>query len=157
MERFRPINKINIRLQKILIFDIRNSGFYDSLIMKAASSIGAYVSIMQTGWNVEERIKDADLVIGYGRCIIEAMAMGKCAIVYGLNGGDGYVDSVNYEKMMQTNFSGWSIRSMKQPENISIEEIITELKKYNSTDGNRLFKKTIANYNMNSYIEQIIC
>lgn len=49
---------------------------------------------------------DADLVIGRGRPILEAMASGRAAYVYGEDGGDGWVTPARYELLEADGFSG---------------------------------------------------
>lgn len=65
------------------------------------------------GWDIENKIREADIVIGYGRSIYEAMSMGKSVIVFGEHGGDGFISSPKlFDEMLITNCSGYSIRSM---------------------------------------------
>jgi hypothetical protein len=47
-----------------------------------------------------------DIVMGYGRCIVEAMAAGRAAYVYDHNGGDGWVTPDSYERLEADGFGG---------------------------------------------------
>lgn len=53
----------------------------------------------------EQEINQADLVIGEGRAIVEAMACGRAAFVYGQLGGDGWVTPESYPKLEAVNFA----------------------------------------------------
>lgn len=54
----------------------------------------------------EEEIAGADIVVGYGRSILEGMAMGKAAYVWERAGGDGWVTPETYEALEADGFSG---------------------------------------------------
>ena len=49
---------------------------------------------------------DAELVLGRGRAIVEALAEGRAAYVYGDDGGDGWVTPERYEQLEADGFSG---------------------------------------------------
>jgi hypothetical protein len=51
-------------------------------------------------------IADADVVIGLGRCVLEAMALGRAAYVYGVHGGDGWVTPDSYHGLEAEGFAG---------------------------------------------------
>jgi hypothetical protein len=53
-----------------------------------------------------ETADDADLVIGRGLPILEAMASARAAYVYGEDGGDGWVTPERYELLEADGFSG---------------------------------------------------
>jgi hypothetical protein len=53
-----------------------------------------------------ETADDADLVIGRGLPILEAMASGRAAYVYGEDGGDGWVTADRYQVLEADGFSG---------------------------------------------------
>ena len=54
----------------------------------------------------EVEIAEADVVIGYGRVILEAMAMGRAAYVWDYMGGDGWVTPETYPVMEADGFNG---------------------------------------------------
>jgi hypothetical protein len=54
----------------------------------------------------EEAIADVEVVIGLGRCIVEAMAGRRAAYVYGIAGGDGWVTPDRYAAMEADGFGG---------------------------------------------------
>jgi hypothetical protein len=56
----------------------------------------------------EQEINQVDIVIGEGRSIVEAMACGRAAFVYGQLGGEGWVTSESYPGLEAINFAGVS-------------------------------------------------
>lgn len=54
----------------------------------------------------EQAIADADVVIGLGRCVVEAMAGRRAAYVYGIAGGDGWVTADRYAAQEADGFGG---------------------------------------------------
>jgi hypothetical protein len=54
----------------------------------------------------ELAIADADVVIGLGRSVLEAMAAGRAAYVYGNLGGDGWITPESYSMIEANGFAG---------------------------------------------------
>ena len=54
----------------------------------------------------EHAIAAADIVFGTGRCVIEAMAGGRAAYVYGPSGADGWVTADDYVALEAGGFAG---------------------------------------------------
>lgn len=59
---------------------------------------------------VAEAMAEADIVVGYGRSILEAMACGRAAYVHDHSGSDGWVNAETYERMEADGFSGIGVR-----------------------------------------------
>jgi len=54
----------------------------------------------------EAALADADIVVGYGRSVLEGMAMGRAAYVWDYAGGDGWVTPESYPALEADGFSG---------------------------------------------------
>jgi hypothetical protein len=54
----------------------------------------------------EREILDADLVVGYGRAVLEGMACGRAALVFDYKGGDGWVTPESYDALEADGFAG---------------------------------------------------
>lgn len=54
----------------------------------------------------EDAINEADIVVGKGRAIVEAMACGRAAYVYDMWGGDGWVTPESYDRIAARGFGG---------------------------------------------------
>lgn len=52
----------------------------------------------------------ADIVVGYGRSILEAMACGRPAYVHDHAGSDGWVTAETYERLEADGFAGMGVR-----------------------------------------------
>ncbi|MBV9309510.1 MAG: hypothetical protein JOZ73_01680 [Solirubrobacterales bacterium] len=78
----------------------------------------------------EWAIADADIVIGQGRCIVEAMAAGRAAYVYGTVGGDGWVTPDSYPRLEADGFAGLSTAKATEPSAMS-----ADLKRWDPTMG----------------------
>jgi hypothetical protein len=53
-------------------------------------------------------LNDADIVVGKGRTILEAMACGRAAYGYDVGGGEGWVTADTYPELVADNFGGQS-------------------------------------------------
>lgn len=76
-------------------------------------------------YKIEEAINKADLVISWGRGILEAMSCGRAALSFDRFEGDGYITSDTYLQTRKNNFSG---RIFKQ--DFSGETLAKEMQKY---------------------------
>jgi hypothetical protein len=61
--------------------------------------------------NPEEAMARADIVVGYGRSILEAMACGRPAYVHEHSGSDGWVTAENYARLEADGFAGTAGRA----------------------------------------------
>jgi hypothetical protein len=73
---------------------------------------------------------DADLVLGRGSAVIEALAEGRAAYVYGDDGGDGWVTPERYEQLEADGFSGKA-----DPRAATFELLRAELEDYDAALG----------------------
>jgi hypothetical protein len=88
---------------------------------------GQRISLLQQAWgdfglkwhrlghpsptmNVAEVIARADIVVGYGRSILEAMACGRPAFVHEHSGSDGWVTAKSYAALEADGFAGTTLR-----------------------------------------------
>ena len=60
--------------------------------------------------NVSQEISRADIVVGYGRSILEAMSCGLPAYVHEHSGSDGWVTASNYAILEADGFAGSALR-----------------------------------------------
>jgi hypothetical protein len=73
---------------------------------------------------------DPELVLGHGTAIVEALAEGRAAYVYGEDGGDGWVTPERYEQLEADGFSG---RAGATP--TTFERLRAELEDYDPALG----------------------
>jgi hypothetical protein len=68
----------------------------------------------------EQEINQADIVVGTGRAVVEAMACARAAFVYGYLGGDGWVTKESYPALEAINFAhASSDEAMVTPEELA--------------------------------------
>ena len=60
---------------------------------------------------VAEAMAEADIVVGYGRSILEAMSCGRPAYVHEHSGSDGWVDQETYAQLEADGFAGTGVRA----------------------------------------------
>jgi hypothetical protein len=109
-ERFTPRGPAPRRAEKVLLLGNYLEGERRDMLLAACEANGLRVE--QFGAHVgssaapEVAIADADVVIGRGRVILEAMASGKAAYVYDYSGADGWVTPERYPAMESDGFDG---------------------------------------------------
>lgn len=111
---------------------------------------------IENTWFIEDIINKADLVIGIGRSLYDAMACGRAIISYDSRSyskslGDGYLNNENIHQSLRYNCSG----RYSQKE-FSFQDIITEINKYNPADGIYLREFALQNLNIEIITQKYI-
>lgn len=150
-KRFAPETPIHPYLTSVL--SLCQSDTANDFIRMCCESIGAsFLScnkFTDNVWEIEKAINKADLVVGIGRSLYDAMACGRCIISYDNRDyvkqsiGDGYITSENIGKSIRHNCSGRGLRKT-----FTKEEFIAELKKYNPSDGQWAREYALEHLNM---------
>jgi hypothetical protein len=110
IERFRPRGASRPRARRVLVFSNYLKADRLAIVEAACEELG--LELVRLGVGAEpsvspqEAIAGADIVVGYGRSVLEAMAMGRAAYVWERGGGDGWVTPENYEALEADGFSG---------------------------------------------------
>lgn len=141
LKRFRGINPIKDKLATVL--SLCHSEEANDFVEEACTELGLkFLKAYKFGeaiWNIEEKINDADLVVGLGRSAYEAMACGRPVVVYDNRPyfescGDGYVkDILGFS--LRCNCSG---RYTKRA--FLIDDFIEELQNYKAEDSHYFVK-----------------
>lgn len=79
----------------------------------------------------EQEINQVDMVIGEGRSIVEAMACGRAAFVYGQLGGEGWITPETYPRLEAINFAGVT----QADRQVAPEELVGSLGEYRRSMG----------------------
>ena len=66
----------------------------------------------------QDALTEADIVVGYGRSVLEAMAMGRAAYVWDRAGGDGWVTPETYPAFEADGFSGAATDAVIDPDRL---------------------------------------
>jgi len=112
----------------------------DALLREACETLGwAFKSVpKEVGsrvWHIEDLINGADLVVGIGRSLYDAMACGRACVSWDnrpLNPytGCGYVTAERWHDYARTNFTGRGY-----PRIDTVDGLVEELRKYRPMDG----------------------
>lgn len=140
--RFYPIVPIHGRLRNVL--SLAHSNTANQIISRACDIIGCDLMIRNKYkapvWEMEKLINWADMVIGLGRGIYEAMACSRNAVIFDYRSymgetplGDGFCTSSNVSKFLKNNCSGRYSRL-----GFDAESLAEEMLNYNSEEGQKL-------------------
>jgi len=108
-------------------------------------------------WDVENALNDADLVLGQTRCVLEAMACERNAIVcsgwdpdlgYGL---DGFVTPETYAEFRTTNLTGNVRRRLP-----TVTGLMEEIRKYDPSLGPALRAQVVAHHQPRTAIRPLL-
>lgn len=140
LEQKRPMTPPNEQLKKVLSLCQSEEG--NAMLQNVCNKLGLeFVSFhkhINPNFTIEREINKADMVVGIGRSIYDAMACGRpCVVfdyrVYNGNKGDGYLYPDLFNSFVQANCSG-RFRNHVYTEN----GLAAEFEKYNACDGERL-------------------
>lgn len=108
--RYRPRGASRRRARRVLVFSNYVEADRLRLLEGACADLGLELARLgaQLGSKVDtqQAIADADIVVGYGRSVLEGMAMGRAAYVWDRGGGDGWVTPESYSALEADGFSG---------------------------------------------------
>lgn len=112
VDRFRPAGPPPaVTPERLLLFGNNAPQGRHERLVAACTARGIAVERLGTaaGRTTSDPVADlrrADIVVGYGRCILEAMACGRTALVFDRFGSDGWVDADTYDRLESTGFNG---------------------------------------------------
>jgi len=152
-ERFIPKNELSVKSP--LVLSLVKDVEANKLLKSACNIVGyEYVNSGQNIFNIEDKISNADIVVGLGRIIYEALACGRNGLVFDNREyspskflGDGMVTPDNIDEVIKYNFTGWYHKK-----EFGVEELVEELKKY-STENGHFFRDYIR---QNFDVKQLI-
>ena len=140
LQQKRPIKLPNPALKVVL--SLCQSDEANQLLAKACAKKGLEFLLFNKHRNptfhIEREINNADLVVGIGRSVFDAMACGRPCVVfdqrdYNGNRGDGYLYPELFDAFIQHNCSG---RYRNQA--FSEADLLREFDRYDPDDGARL-------------------
>lgn len=131
---FRPAGPLRPRPERVLLLGNHLSGVRRDVITSVCEARGLkWTHAGAHGHRVTDvrpAIGDADLVVGYGRSILEAMALGRAVYVYDVASGDGWVTGETYRALEADGFGGLAT---ERP--IDAERFARDLDDYHPTMG----------------------
>jgi hypothetical protein len=111
LEQFRPRGAGRTRARRVLLLSNYLDAARSRLLEDVCDDLGLeLVRIGASSGSLEigpqAALAEADIVVGYGRSILEGMAMGRAAYVWDYAGGDGWVTPETYAAIEADGFSG---------------------------------------------------
>lgn len=110
LQRFKPRGPSRPRARRVLVFSNYLEDDRMAMLEGACGDLGLELTTMGIQANAsvtpQDVIAQADIVVGYGRSVLEGMVMGKAAYVWDRAGGDGWVTPETYPAIEADGFSG---------------------------------------------------
>jgi Glycosyltransferase Family 4 len=110
LQRFKPRGPSRPQARRVLVFSNYLEDDRMAMLQQACDDLGLELTTMGVQANAsvtpQDAIAQADIVVGYGRSVLEGMVMGKAAYVWDRAGGDGWVTPETYPEIEADGFSG---------------------------------------------------
>lgn len=110
IERFAPRDELPRTPRSVLLLSNTpgqdRSGMVHAACAEAELEVTSLGGALGQATDVRPALAAADIMIGYGRSILEAMAMGRAAFVYDWKGGDGWVTQETYAAIEANGLAG---------------------------------------------------
>lgn len=159
--RFSPKTELNDKAQTVL--SLCQGEEANKIVEDACSLLGLKFLHASKNTNnvfaIEELINKADIVVGVGRSLYDAMACGRACVSLDsrsystlfegkTSGGDGYITLSNISTSIAHNLTG-----RVSGRYIGVEELVSELKKYDKADGADLRQYALKNLNIENSVK----
>ena len=155
IERFRPRGELPQVARSALL--LSNTPNADRLAMLEAACAEAGLELSRlggrTGHTTDPRpaLAAAEIVIGYGRSILEAMACGRAAYVYDWKGGDGWVTAESYSAIEAYGIAGGGTDAV-----LDATRLAEDLSGYSASMGPVNHDLIIANHRAGVHAQQLL-
>jgi hypothetical protein len=154
-ERFTPRRPLPQKARNVLL--LSNTPNADRLAMLEAACREAGLQLLRVGGqsglaaDVVPALAAADIVIGYGRSILEAMACGRAAYVYDWHGGDGWMTAESYPQIEADGIGGRSGREI-----IDAGRLADDLRGYTAEMGPVNHDLVMGNHRANVHAQELV-
>jgi len=155
IERFRPRGASRPEARRVLVFSNYLEDDRLAILRQACDDLG--LELVQLGvlgeadLDPREAIADADVVVGYGRSVLEAMGMGRAAYVWDRGGGDGWVTPESYPALEADGFSGAATGAA-----IDAERIRSDFAAYRPEMGTLAFDLVRQHHSVAKHAEALV-
>lgn len=155
IERFVPQGELPEVPRRALL--LSNAPSTDRLVAMEAACAAAGLELARVGGpdgraaDIRLALARADVVIGYGRSILEAMACGRAAYVYDWNGGDGWVTAESYAAIEADGIAARNGRTI-----VDGERLIEDLRGYSAAMGPVNHDLVIAHHRANVHAQELV-
>jgi hypothetical protein len=136
LDRFGRFTRASTEPRRVLVLGNSQGGARLEQLERCCRRLGMTVSLAgrwgQMTPEPETEIRRADIVVGIGRCVVEAMVSRKAAYVRGIVGGDGWVTPESYAALESDGFSGRATDTA-----IDEERLLEDLSRWEPEMGER--------------------
>ena len=133
-EKFKKTKETNQKLTNVLFISNYKKWKNYKIVSQACQILGVNLKCSGAPYgrsnNIEQTINDSDLVISWGRGILEALSCERNAISFDKTVGDGFIDNQSYFESRENNFSGRVFNISFTPLTLS-----QEMQKYDKNIG----------------------
>lgn len=154
-ERFTTRSPLPEVAKRALLLSNNPSGDRLGMLESACEQAGLELLLLGglSGQAADPRpaLADADIVIGYGRSILEGMACGRAAYVYDWNGGDGWVTERSYPAIEADGVAGRSGRST-----LDARALTGDLRRYEASMGPVNHDLVIGHHRANVHAQRLV-
>lgn len=158
--RFRPRTPAKKKLETVLYLSHPHYKSAQNIVREACSKYGVrFLQVEHEMFHIERLILQADLVIGFGRGLLESMACGRNVLSadwreYYMDGfeGGGMVTPDNFDTLKQDNFTG---RMSGQIE-FDADSLCAEFEKYDSERGEWLRERVLDEFNIEKTVQEYL-
>jgi hypothetical protein len=153
--RFSPCGSLPEVPRRALL--LSNNPNADRLTMLEAACEGAGIELARVGGTAghtsdpRPQFAAADIVIGYGRSILEAMACGRAAYVYDWKGGDGWITAESYPAIEADGFASRSGRMTADAGRLA-----DDLRRYSASMGPVNCDLVYAHHGANTHAQELV-
>jgi hypothetical protein len=155
IDRFLPLGAISESPRRVLLLGSYLDGDRRRVLLDACTSLG--VDVRQVGWHTGgardplEAIVEADIVVGKGRSILEAMACGRAAFVYDSFGYEGWVTPERYAALEARGFDG-----LGADREFDVAELRRDLSGYRPEMGLANRDLVVAHHGARAHVEELV-
>lgn len=154
LQRFKSTTARS-RAKRVLVFSNYLQDDRMAMLQAACDDLGLELTTMgatsKTSIMPQDRIVAADIVVGYGRSILEGMAMGRAAYVWDRGGGDGWVTPETYPAIEADGFSGGGSEAI-----FDVARLREDLSAYRSEFGPVGYDLVRNNHSAQYHAEQLV-
>ncbi len=154
-ERFTPRGALPDVPRSALL--LSNTPHDDRLAMIEVACDAAGIELTRLGGSAGQKLDprqalaEADVVIGYGRSILEAMACGRAAYVYDWKGGDGWVTPESYPAIEADGIGGRTGKAF-----LDAEGLAGDLAGYRASMGPVNHDIVLAHHRANVHVQELV-
>jgi hypothetical protein len=154
-ERFAPRSPLPEVARSALL--LSNTPNADRVAMLEGACAEAGLELTRLGGlsgqvtDIRPAVTDAEIVIGYGRSILEAMACGRAAYVYDWKGGDGWIAPSSYPEIEADGFAGSAGGSVSDA-----TQLAEDLSRYSAAMGPVNLDLVMANHKASEHAQRLV-